>query len=75
MREKREMLDAVLRWVKGDGAWYTHGDLAFAKNRDSSGKGKGLWIKKQEALWMRCSELDVEWKLFSIASIFFFSEI
>ena len=74
MREKGEMLDAVLRWLKGDGAWYTHVELAFAKNRDSSGKGKGLWIKKQEALWMRCSEQVVEWKFFSLL-LFFFSEI
>lgn len=68
------MLDAVLRWVKKDGAWYTHGELAFAKNRASSGKGKGLRIKEQEALWIRCWELDVEWKFFSLL-LFFFSEI
>ena len=70
MREKGEMLDAALRWVKGDGAWYTQGELAFAKNRASSGKGKGLRIKEQEALQRRCWELDVEWKFFSLLLFF-----
>lgn len=50
---------------RGRGLVYTR-ELAFAKNRASSGKGKGLQIKEQEALQRRCWELNLEWKFFSL---------
>lgn len=59
MREKGEMLDAALRWVKRDGGLvYTQGSWPLLEQTGFR-KREGFTDKEQK-LQRRCWELDVE---------------